>query len=117
MSATPQEEQALNRADFIIQDILENHLPRLKESLETGYVDENQALVIYDHMLRVRVLREQCIEQMRVHFMREGRTACIMGGVPRDWPPGHAWAEDWKLVTCPLCLKKKGNIAVPPLLT
>lgn len=47
------------RARFIIQDVLTNHLPRLKESLDTGYVDENQALVIYDHLVRVRILREQ----------------------------------------------------------
>jgi hypothetical protein len=47
-----------DRADSIIKDILVNHLPRVKEGLEKGYVDENQILVIYDHAVRARILRE-----------------------------------------------------------
>jgi hypothetical protein len=46
------------RADAIIKDILDNHLPRIREGLEKGYPDENQVLVVYDHMVRVRVMRE-----------------------------------------------------------
>lgn len=46
------------RADAIIQDILQNHLPRVIEGLRVGYVDENQILVIYDHAVRARILRE-----------------------------------------------------------
>jgi hypothetical protein len=46
------------RANAIIQDILVNHLPRIKEGLEKGYVDENQILVVYDHAVRVRILQE-----------------------------------------------------------
>lgn len=46
------------RAKAIIDDILINHLPRVKEGLEKGYVDENQILVIYDHAVRARVLTE-----------------------------------------------------------
>ena len=46
------------RAKAIIRDILINHLPRVKEGLEKGYVDENQILVIYDHAVRARVLTE-----------------------------------------------------------
>lgn len=46
------------RAASIIKDILVNHLPRVKEGLEKGYVDENQILVIYDHAVRARILTE-----------------------------------------------------------
>ncbi len=46
------------RAAAIIKDILVNHLPRVQEGLEKGYVDENQILVIYDHAVRARILTE-----------------------------------------------------------
>jgi hypothetical protein len=46
------------RAQFLIQDILANHLPRIKEGLEKGYIDENQILVVYDHAVRARILSE-----------------------------------------------------------
>jgi len=46
------------RAAAIIKDILVNHLPRVREGLEKGYVDENQILVIYDHAVRARILTE-----------------------------------------------------------
>lgn len=46
------------RAAAIIKDILVNHLPRIQEGLEKGYVDENQILVIYDHAVRCRILTE-----------------------------------------------------------
>jgi hypothetical protein len=49
---------AQERADSIIQDILTNHLPRVIEGLKAGYVDENQVLVIYDHAVRARILKE-----------------------------------------------------------
>lgn len=52
------------RADAIIKDILVNHLPRVKEGLEKGYVDENQILVIYDHAVRARVLIERHKEEI-----------------------------------------------------
>ncbi len=42
----------------LIDDILINHLPKVKESLETGYIDENQALIVFDHMVRIRTLRD-----------------------------------------------------------
>lgn len=48
----------LERAQAIIKDILVNHLPRVKEGLEKGYIDENQILVIYDHAVRARILTE-----------------------------------------------------------
>lgn len=48
-----------SRADFIIKDILDNHLPRVIEGLRLGYVDENQILVIYDHAVRARIIREE----------------------------------------------------------
>jgi hypothetical protein len=51
--------KANDRANFIITDILTNHLPRVKEGLEAGYVDENQILVMYDHAVRARILKEQ----------------------------------------------------------
>lgn len=50
---------AYDRADSIIKDILVNHLPRVIDGLQRGYVDENQILVIYDHAVRARILKEQ----------------------------------------------------------
>lgn len=47
------------KAEFILKDILHNHLPRVKEELEKGYIGENQILVIYDHAVRARILQEQ----------------------------------------------------------
>jgi len=47
-----------DRAKRIIQDILDNHLPRVYDALRRGYVDEKQILVIYDHAVRARVLQE-----------------------------------------------------------
>lgn len=49
---------ANERADAIIKDILDNHLPRIVEGLKLGYVDENQVLIIYDHAVRARILKE-----------------------------------------------------------
>ena len=56
--------RADDRAKLIVTDILTNHLPRLKESLEKDYIDENQALLIYDHLVRVRILRERSAERV-----------------------------------------------------
>lgn len=58
-----------SRADSIIKDILDNHLPRIIEGLKAGYVDENQILVVYDHAVRARVLKEhdhQIAEMVKV---------------------------------------------------
>lgn len=52
-TSTPSE-----RAAAIIKDILDNHLPRIEEGLKAGYIDENQILVIYDHAVRARLLKE-----------------------------------------------------------
>lgn len=49
---------AKEKANFIIKDLLINHLPRVQEGLQKGYVDENQILVMYDHAVRARVLQE-----------------------------------------------------------
>jgi len=54
---------AKERAAAIIVDILTNHLPRVREGLEKGYVDENQVLVIYDHCVRARILQETATEE------------------------------------------------------
>ena len=49
---------AKERADAIIKDILVNHLPRIEDGLKAGYVDENQILVVFDHAVRARILKE-----------------------------------------------------------
>lgn len=54
---------ALHRADAIIKDMLVNHLPRIVEGLNAGYVDENQILVLYDHAVRARILKEHAGER------------------------------------------------------
>ena len=46
------------KAQFIIKDIKANHLPRFIEGLDSGYIDENQLLVIFDHAVRARVFME-----------------------------------------------------------
>jgi hypothetical protein len=51
------------RSDAIIKDILVNHLPRVEEGLRQGYIDENQILVIYDHAVRARLMRELVVEE------------------------------------------------------
>lgn len=55
---TPTQITPKERADAIIKDILVNHLPRIIDGLRVGYVDENQILVMYDHAVRARILRE-----------------------------------------------------------
>ena len=50
-----------DRASAIIKDILVNHLPRIEEGLKAGYVDENQILVMYDHAVRARILKEHAV--------------------------------------------------------
>ena len=50
------------RAKAILKDILINHLPRIQEGLEKGYVDENQILIMYDHAVRSRILTEHAAE-------------------------------------------------------
>lgn len=47
------------QAQAIVNDILVNHLPRIKEGLEKGYIDENQVLVVYDHCVRARILNHE----------------------------------------------------------
>ena len=51
-------EQIQTRINSLIQDLRINHLPRVAEGLQKGYVDENQILVMYDHAVRIRVLQE-----------------------------------------------------------
>lgn len=53
------------RADAIIQDILINHLPRISQGLKQGYVDENQALIVFDHLVRARQLKELAEEMKK----------------------------------------------------
>lgn len=48
------------RAQAIITDIRVNHLPRVIEGLDKGYIDENQIMVILDHAYRARILQESC---------------------------------------------------------
>lgn len=52
------------RSESIIKDILVNHAPRVTDGMRMGYVDENQILVMYDHAVRSRILRETATEQM-----------------------------------------------------
>lgn len=46
------------KAAAIIADIIQNHLPRVQEGMAKGYPDENQILVMYDHAVRARLLKE-----------------------------------------------------------
>jgi ribosomal protein L37E len=44
---------------------------------------------------------------MIVHFLKYGVTACMMPGVPCDWPEHHRWVSDENKdkVTCQACLE------------
>ena len=59
-------EDLSKKADSIINDILQNHLPRISEGLKKGYIDENQALIVYDHLVRARQLKELSEEMKKV---------------------------------------------------
>lgn len=39
-------------------DVLKLYLPRTIESVKNGYFDENQAMIIVDHIMRCRILKE-----------------------------------------------------------
>lgn len=47
------------RAKGIREDIRVNHFPRVVAGLAVGYVEENQYLVGFDHLVRARVLEEE----------------------------------------------------------
>lgn len=51
------------RAAGIKRDVLDNHLPRIADGLRAGYVDENQALVVFDHLVRVRAIESLFIDE------------------------------------------------------
>lgn len=48
----------IERSELLLKDLLLNHLPRIREGLEKGYVDENQILIMFDHAVRIRILQE-----------------------------------------------------------
>jgi hypothetical protein len=47
------------------------------------------------------------MSEITVHFLKFGVTACLLPGVPKDWPPNHKWVgeDSLKDVNCPSCLK------------
>jgi hypothetical protein len=42
-----------------------------------------------------------------IHLLKFGVTACLLPGMPRDWPSNHKWVgeEDKEKVTCGCCKK------------
>jgi len=46
------------RIDQMFLDVKIAHFSRIKEGMEKGYVDENQAMVLIDHLYRIRCYRE-----------------------------------------------------------
>jgi ribosomal protein L37E len=42
-----------------------------------------------------------------IHLLKFGVTACLLPGVPKDWPDNHKWVSDdqKELVNCPACLQ------------
>lgn len=48
----------LKQIEALKQDILTNHLPKVSEGLQKDYIDENQALVVYDHLVRIRTYQD-----------------------------------------------------------
>jgi hypothetical protein len=42
-----------------------------------------------------------------VHYFKFGVSACLLPGVPKDWPPNHKWVsdEDKEHVNCPACIQ------------
>jgi hypothetical protein len=47
------------------------------------------------------------MSQITIHLLKYGVTACLLPGVPSDWPDNHSWVGDDQinLVNCPSCLK------------
>lgn len=45
--------------------------------------------------------------EVTVHYMMYGMTACLVNGPPSTWPDHHKWSSDWKDVTCATCLAGK----------
>lgn len=70
------------RAEAIIRDIQDNHLPRVIEGLRAGYVDENQILVIYDHLVRVRMLKEATSAEVMQSLELLARPGMLRKGTP-----------------------------------
>jgi|ERR1700682_905409 len=50
-----------------------------------------------------------------VHILFEGRSLCLMDGVPAEWPPGHSWVHvDGAIgATCRLCLNASWLAKLP----
>jgi len=48
------------------------------------------------------------IDRPEVHILFEGRSLCMMDGVPGEWPPGHLWVgigvKEMKDANCRLCI-------------
>lgn len=42
-----------------------------------------------------------------IHLLKYGVTACLLPGVPKDWPDNHKWVseEDKEKVTCRACIQ------------
>ena len=47
-----------DKIEILRKDVLMFHLERVKVSVERKYVDENQAMVLVDHLMRMRILQE-----------------------------------------------------------
>lgn len=47
------------------------------------------------------------MSELIVHYLKYGVTACLLPGVPKDWPENHKWVGDEHKdkVTCPACLQ------------
>lgn len=70
---------------------------------------DREILLLAGQVLELYVKRWPLI----VHHLHAGVTPCNMAGVPKDWPGGHLWDGDWKLVNCEGCLSHRPTEAKP----
>ena len=48
----------------LLKDIQTHHLSRIMDGIEKGYPDENQGMIVIDHLMRVRIY-DEIIEQIK----------------------------------------------------
>jgi len=46
------------RIKLLEQDVRFGHMARVMDGVKQGYADENQAMIVVDHLMRIRIYKE-----------------------------------------------------------
>lgn len=46
------------RIKLLEQDVQIGHMSRVMDGVRLGYADENQAMIVVDHLMRIRIYKE-----------------------------------------------------------